>query len=438
MIDSRCGLHCTGCAYKTSCGCGGCIETMGHPFHGECPVAICCQEKGFEHCGECPEIPCALLTAYSCDPEQGDTPHGARIEQCKKWQEEAMREKIVSLRMERQCLGGKADENEYRRLYRDTQPGRNVYWNGFGQPPVLSFRAAFDDTAFNRQRQFDRMLVKGRFEGGNLGWIEAEEMPLFLALYRKPIPYMSFEQRQILDVIERMGPVTIHQIKEETGMLVKQITPILHRLQQAFLIYEDQYDEDWERGWYRFDEMFPNMKGDEYTRQEALRVVLPRFAYRMVWFDIVMAKSFYRLPEKEIRMATDVLIRESIFTAYGGGFMLTADAEALPSYAAKRQHSVFAIHRNDILYRAEEPRLKALAKKWTAGVPYDCEPLQYLLIDGEFHGASVGHFRNGPYDLNDVVCDLADAEEHREEIIAAVRQVNFGKVPLRFMGKPVE
>ena len=27
--------------YKETCGCGGCIETNGHPFHGECPVAVC-------------------------------------------------------------------------------------------------------------------------------------------------------------------------------------------------------------------------------------------------------------------------------------------------------------------------------------------------------------------------------------------------------------
>ncbi|MEA4824579.1 MAG: DUF3795 domain-containing protein [Clostridiaceae bacterium] len=84
-IDSRCGLHCTGCTYKNSHNCGGCIETNGHPFHGECPVAVCCQNKGFVHCGECSDIPCALLTAYSCDPIHGDTPPGARIEQCKKW-----------------------------------------------------------------------------------------------------------------------------------------------------------------------------------------------------------------------------------------------------------------------------------------------------------------------------------------------------------------
>lgn len=88
-IDSRCGLHCTGCEYKETCGCGGCIETNGHPFHGECPVAVCCQDKGIVHCGECADFPCELLMQYSCDPEHGDTPQGARIEQCKRWYAEA-------------------------------------------------------------------------------------------------------------------------------------------------------------------------------------------------------------------------------------------------------------------------------------------------------------------------------------------------------------
>lgn len=85
MIDTRCGLSCGKCEYREACNCGGCIATNGHPFHGECPVAMCCQEKGFHHCGECPDIPCQLLVQYSSDPEQGDNPPGARIEQCKKW-----------------------------------------------------------------------------------------------------------------------------------------------------------------------------------------------------------------------------------------------------------------------------------------------------------------------------------------------------------------
>lgn len=90
MIDSRCGLHCTGCEWKETNGCRGCIETMGHPFHGECPIAICCQDKGLMHCGECDIIPCAKLYGYSyLDSEHGDKPQGTRVEVCRCWAAES-------------------------------------------------------------------------------------------------------------------------------------------------------------------------------------------------------------------------------------------------------------------------------------------------------------------------------------------------------------
>lgn len=53
--------------------------------------------------------------------------------------------------------------------------------------------------------------------------------------------------------------------------------------------------------------MFPAVDPEKYTRRDALRIVLLRFARRQVLFDPVMAKSFYRLPEKEIRAAAESL-----------------------------------------------------------------------------------------------------------------------------------
>lgn len=347
-------------------------------------------------------------------------------------------QKICSLRMERQHLIRPANKEEYIALYHDLQPGQNVYWNGFGQPPTLSFRADFDDLAFNADRQRERKLLKGRFAGGNLGWIEAEELELFAALYRKPLTRPSYEQLQILELIQNAGPFTIQQIKEETGLLVKQITPLLHRLQEAFLVYEDQYDGEWDRGWYKLEELFPNVHIEKHTRAEALQTVLPRFAYRMVWFDAAMAKSFYKLPEKEIRSAIATLEAAGTLQAENGGYILQSDAALLKEYEPQAPRSAYAIHRNDVLYKANEPRLKEWIQPFIEELPYDREPLQYLLIDGEFHGASVGHFRNGPYDLNDVVCDLPDAESRKEEILRAVQNVNFGKLPQRFMGKTLE
>ncbi|MBP3442417.1 MAG: DUF3795 domain-containing protein [Clostridia bacterium] len=88
MIESRCGILCSACEFVEKCGCGTCIVTNGNPFYGECRLAKCCQERNCLHCGECSEFPCELLKSFSNDPENGDNPKGARIEQCKIWKAE--------------------------------------------------------------------------------------------------------------------------------------------------------------------------------------------------------------------------------------------------------------------------------------------------------------------------------------------------------------
>ena len=346
-----------------------------------------------------------------------------------------MNAKLLALRMQRQHLITPADADHYDALYRDLQPGLNLYWHGFGQPPECTFRAEFDDIEYNRQRQAQRKLVKGRFSGGNLGWIVPEDLPLFAALYRKPILLMDDVQMTIMTLIERMGPLNIQQIKEETGYLVKVITPALHRLQEAFVLYEDQYDGEWDRAWYRFEEMFPECDLNQYMRAEALEIILQRFAYRMAWFDTKMAKSFYRLPEKEIRQACAHLVQNGTFTMLDGGFMLASDAGQLEE-AAGATPSVLAFHRNDFLVRAYEHALKATFKPLCDVLPYDHDSQYYVLVDGEFRAVSVGHFRYGPYEIHDIVCDSPDMWARREEICAAVLKENPGAVIQRFMGQP--
>ena len=176
--------------------------------------------------------------------------------------------KITALRMERQFLTHKASQQEYNALYRDTQPGQNVYWHGFGDPPSITYRATFDDIEYNRMRQRERLLIKGRFQGGNLGWIERDDLELFAGLSMKPLTMPTDKQEMLLTLIRREGPLNIQIMKEMTGLLVKEITPVLHRLQEAFLIYEDQYDGEWDRGWYTFAE-FSRMR--EWTGIPAMR-----------------------------------------------------------------------------------------------------------------------------------------------------------------------
>lgn len=346
-----------------------------------------------------------------------------------------MKRKLLALRMQRQCLVQPVDEDDYDALYRDLQPGMNLYWHGFGQPPECTFRADFDDVAYNRQRQARRELIKGRFAGGNLGWIVPEDLPLFAALYRKPILLMDDVQLTVLTLIERMGPLNIQQIKEETGYLVKVITPALHRLQEAFVLYEDQYDGEWDRAWYRFEEMFPECDLDRYTREEAIDILLRRFAYRMVWFDTKMAKSFYKLPEKEIKQACARLTQNGVFVAVDGGFMLITDRQEMDA-AADVLPPVMAFHRNDFLVRAYDHELKLKFKPLCDSLPYDHDPQYYVLVDGEFRAVSVGHFRYGPYEIHDIVCDSLEMWARNDEICAAVLRENPGAVIQRFMGEP--
>ena len=85
-VQSRCGLLCDGCTYKSSHGCKGCITQNGKPFWGECDVAKCCISKGYSHCGECPDMPCDDLRNMSCGgDDECDKPKGARIAVCKAW-----------------------------------------------------------------------------------------------------------------------------------------------------------------------------------------------------------------------------------------------------------------------------------------------------------------------------------------------------------------
>lgn len=88
MIESYCGLCCSNCEYREQMNCPGCIAIEAKPFWGECPVGKCTRTKTHKHCGECTEFPCKKLTDFSNDPENGDNPKGARIEQCRKWMEE--------------------------------------------------------------------------------------------------------------------------------------------------------------------------------------------------------------------------------------------------------------------------------------------------------------------------------------------------------------
>lgn len=238
-------------------------------------------------------------------------------------------------------------------------------------------------------------------------------------------------QLQLLELIERGEPMNIQQMKEETGLLVKAITSALHRLQEAFLIYEDQYDSDWDRGWYPFTQMFPDVDLAKYSRITVLKVLLQRFAYRHVLFDFEMALSFYKLPVKDIKMAITKLLTEDVLVEDDGGYMLTADVDAQPAGGILKV--INAMHRNDFLVKSNEYWLR---QKWPHSYP---DTLYYLLVDGEFRGAVVGKFRYTP-EFEDVLLDLPpeEAAARKDEVLAAIHEIcSWAQPAKRYQGREI-
>lgn len=158
MVESRCGLLCSSCAFREPHGCGGCIETNGNPFYGECPIAQCCQTKGFEHCGGCSEIPCDGLYEYSySDDEHGDKPPGLRIAAVRKWAAESGRQTWKNVLLTDSGWNGSFERFDESTVNRNVL---NKFYKMLGKPPEQA-KVLFIPTAANNNEA--RLYAGGCF-----------------------------------------------------------------------------------------------------------------------------------------------------------------------------------------------------------------------------------------------------------------------------------
>jgi len=354
---------------------------------------------------------------------------------------------VRKLVMERQYLGRKADRTEYNELFRLMSPVRTPYWCRPGSPPSLVHRASFIEYGHVFDMRSRREIVKGRFQGGGIGYVYADELPLFASVYSKNRRKPSYEEFEILELLLREGPMTIASMKEITGRLSKHITPILHRLQKKFLVFEDQADDEWDRAWYLFETEFPDIDLDEYEKEDTLKILARRFAYLNVFIDTKMLNSFYQLPEEEFQAVITQLVSEGTLNCVtiedDDGFVLSEDIpllekETLPPVG------VFVLDRNDFLVKSNETRLseKFNSEKYSFRHTHTKPTMmQFILVDGEFRGYTAGYFRIRPNILEDVFLDLEESEaiNRKEEILEAVRLVNDSELtPVKkYCGKNV-
>lgn len=334
-------------------------------------------------------------------------------------------DRILQLRMERQHLLAPAAGDEYDELFRTMSPVHTLYWTEPGAPPVLYRRAAFDDLAYNDRRRASRQILKGRYQNGSVGYVDNRDLELYASAYRKDIPSLNFEELALLELLTQEGPLTIGGIKDITGLKVKNITPVLHKLQQAFLVFEDQIDSEWDRAWYTFASEFSDVDTHKYDRADAIAQIVRRFLPLAVCVEANAVKSFYSFTAKDTRLALDTL-RETGFAkeiVINGKphYFRREDAETLSMPKADVLPGVFLLHRSDFWVKSEEYALK---KRFVYdGVGADV--LYYIVVDSAIRGAVFGRFKFGPHVIEDVRTDLDETQKKARgnEILRAVYDV---------------
>ncbi|MGI8915488.1 MAG: DNA glycosylase AlkZ-like family protein [Chloroflexota bacterium] len=326
---------------------------------------------------------------------------------------------ILAERLRRQGLTEPVGPDGYLDLFAALQPLETVANTRPGDPPRLVHRTCFDDGQYADELRGRRGIVKGRFQSGRIAYALAQDLALYATAFRRPLAQLSEPQRIVLDTLRERGPLTPRQLKQETGRLNKELMPILHRLQEAFLVFEDQADSDWERGWYDFATEWPDANIDVTARQEAVAQVLLRFLHAHVFATLEQVRDWSGLPTATLPPALATLEGQGAIIRYsvpdlGDGWLRQEDV-GLPN--AVVPDSTFMLHAGDPLVRAAASELKRRYGEY--------EVLQYLLIDGIFAGVVTGHWRIGPHDVDDIVVGLppSDSERRHDEIIAAVATI---------------
>lgn len=322
---------------------------------------------------------------------------------------------ILAERLRRQGLTEPLQNpDDYVEFFRSLQP---VLPDGApGDPPRLFHRTTFDDGILADRMRERRDMVKGRFLGGTIGYVLAEDLELYANAFCNPLPVFNEIQQTVFDAIRNAETLTPRQLKDETGLLNKKIMPVLHRLQEAFLVFEDQINNNWERNWYEFATEWPEVNITEEKQEMAVAEVLQRFISNHVFATFEQIRDWSRLSSKLLMKVLEgmkknkVIIPQSL-GIMGEGWMCAQDITLKPP---EIQPSVFMLRKTDILVRSHYSELKRRFG--------DYEVLQYLLIDGVFNGAVIGHWRIGPHDVEDIVLELPEKERknRREEILKVV------------------
>lgn len=329
---------------------------------------------------------------------------------------------ILHERMKRQRLldpiTSGVDEEGYIELFRLLQPVAPVHFTYPGSPPKLVHRTEFNDETLSHQLREKHRIIKGRFAGGRVGYVLQEDLMRYATAFRKTLSKIKPIHEDIVSLIKSSGGISKDQLKDELDYPNGEIMKALNTLQEAFLVYEDQIDTDWDTGWFDFETEWFELKHDADQHIYHVSLVLLNYIHAMVFATLTQIKDWSEINIRILRQALEKLVCDGEIQAIAVDGLYEGYVRKTDLHGFEQEddlHNIFMLDKSDLLVRSHMSELKNRYKGQ--------EVLQYLLIDGEFKGAVLGHWRIGPHDIDDIRVELdpREAELRKEEIIEAVR-----------------
>jgi Winged helix DNA-binding domain len=345
---------------------------------------------------------------------------------------------IYAARAQRQFLTpstrGSSDA-DYLEILRSLAPMRPCPYAFPGTPVCLDDRhepsdGASSQTVAERVRRAG-LVVKARFQHGNVGYVPTEEMPLFIAAFRKT-KTLGWDETLVLETLMREGPLQKKDLAEMSGIKSKALSKALQNLQAGFQVLEQQLETEWDNPWFAVESEYPDWLTHLPEAVEARLAVVLRFCQAHVFSSAQEVKDWSGFAVKDVGAILETLCqRQKLLQAevegWGAGY-LTADFADVPL-----EPCVAVLDLGDPLVTAQASTLKAAFA--------DKPILKYILINGEICGAVEGRWGIAPFDIDDVhVPPEAQKGAMRLEIIEKIQR-HFPPPKqriLKFAGKPLK
>ena len=121
---------------------------------------------------------------------------------------------ILAERLRRQNLIPPLDDRGgYIDLFRSLQPVSPRAYSRPGSPPQLTHRTTFSDGDEADKLRADRTIVKGRFLGGTIGYVLADDLELYANAFSRPLPSPTYVQQTVLEAVTQQSPLTPRLVK---------------------------------------------------------------------------------------------------------------------------------------------------------------------------------------------------------------------------------